>query len=255
MNYFLTDRYLDPPGAHDEDFTEELVRLPHSHFCYTPPERAVCITNHWHPHERIFFASFNNFLKLNDDVLVLWRRILARVPQAQMLLKDGGSRPWLMRRVKDRARALGLPMDRLIFEGSDADYFNRYGDVDILLDAYPYVGGGTTCDALFAGVPVITRYGDRHGTRFGYSLLRNLGLGELAAATDDEYVEKAVALAGDPARLAKLHAEIAGRMKASPVMDGAGYVRDVEAAYQKMWQRYLAGRDRKAGFPLKESEE
>ena len=242
MDYFLTDIYVDPPGEHDADFSEELVRLPHSHFCYTPPERATWSEKVWQlrPDEGVLFASFNNFAKISDHMLLLWKRILERVPDAKLLLKNGSRCSWFVRRVKDRARALGLPMDRVIFEAPERLYFDRYKDVDILLDTYPYVGGGTTCDALFAGVPVISRYGDRHGTRFGLSLLANVGLAELAAATDDEYVEKAVALAQDRELLTALHESITARMKASPVMDGAGYVRDVETAFEVMWQDYLA---------------
>ena len=172
-------------------------------------------------------------------MLLLWKRILARVPDAKLLLKNGSKYSWYVRRIKDRARALGLPMDRIIFEDPERLYFDRYKDVDILLDTFPYVGGATTCDALFAGVPIISRYGDRHGTRFGLSLLTDVGLGERAAATDDEYVEKAVALASDRALLAALHAQITERMKSSPVMDGAGYVRDIETAFEAMWQDYL----------------
>ena len=243
MDYFLTDVHLDPPDAGDDDFSEALVRLPHSHFCYTPPERVLYCKNTYRPkaaNEGILFASFNNFAKLNDPILLLWKRILDRVPDAKLLLKNGTYRRWFTRHVKDRARALGLPMDRLIFEEADHYYFDRYQDVDILLDTYPYVGGGTTCDALLAGVPVITRYSDRHGTRFGLSLLANLGLEALAADTDDAYVEKAVALAGDHELLAALHAKIPQLMKTSPVMDGDGYVRAIEAAYRTMWQDYLA---------------
>ena len=113
--------------------------------------------------------------------------------------------------------------------------------MDLLLDTYPYVGGGTTCDALYAGVPVVSLYGRRHGTRFGYSLLTNAGLGELAAATEEEYVEKAVALGSDPVLLAALHEKIPGMFRQSPVMDAAGYMRDVQAAYERIWQKWLAG--------------
>jgi len=250
MDYFLSDVHLDPPGAHDEDFSEELVRLPHSHFCYTPPEVVLTCKKKWHPKpadEGVLFGSFNNFAKINDEILLLWDRILARVPNAKLLLRHSNARKWVIRRVKDRARALGLPMDRLIFEEADSLYFDRYQDVDILLDAYPYVGGGTTCDALLAGVPVITRYSERHGTRFGLSLLANLGLEALAAATDDEYVEKAVALANDRELLTALHGMLTERMQHSPIMDNEGYVRDVEAAYQRMWDDYVAHGVRQRG--------
>ena len=238
VDYFLSDVHLDPPGQHDEDFAEQLVRLPHSHFCYTPPEHFLWREKFWHPHKEILFGSFNNFAKLNEDILLLWKRILERVPGSRLLLKNSNYRTWTLRRIKDRVRHLGFPMDRVMFEGVTGDYFDRYADVDILLDTYPYTGGGTTCDALICGVPVITKYGSRHGTRFSYSLLANLGLEGLAAASDEEYVEKAVALAGDRELLAVLHEKIPELMKSSPVMDGAGYVRDVEAAYLRMWQAW-----------------
>ena len=195
-------------AQHDEDFAEQLVRLPHSHFCYTPPEHFLWREKFWHPHKEILFGSFNNFAKLNEDILLLWKRILERVPGSRLLLKNSNYRTWTLRRIKDRVRHLGFPMDRVMFEGVTGDYFDRYADVDILLDTYPYTGGGTTCDALICGVPVITKYGSRHGTRFSYSLLANLGLEGLAAASDEEYVEKAVALAKDPELLAVLHEKI-----------------------------------------------
>jgi len=238
IDYFLTDIHLDPPGQHDDQFAEKLLRLPYSHFCYTPPERFLQCKKTYHLHQPVVFGSFNNFAKITDDMLLLWKEILRRVPDARMLLKHSNVRTWVIRRVTDRARRLGLPMDRITVEGSSADYLDRYMDIDILLDTYPYVGGGTTCDALLRGTPVITRYGERHGTRFGYSLLANLGLTELAADSDEAYVEKAVQLARSPERLAALHETIAQRMMASPIMDAVGYVHDVEDAYASIWRTW-----------------
>ena len=89
------------------------------------------------------------------------------------------------------------------------------------------------------GLPVVTMAGTRHGARFGASLLHNAGLGELVADDGDRYVERAVGLAHDPELLTALHAAIPRMMRASPLMDGAGYVRAVEAAYEMIWERYL----------------
>ena len=85
------------------------------------------------------------------------------------------------------------------------------------------------------GTPVITLAGTRHGTRFGLSLLENVGLGELAAQTPPEYIEKAAALASDRELLTALHRNLRPMMQRSPVMDGRGYVREVEAMYEKIW--------------------
>ena len=85
-------------------------------------------------------------------------------------------------------------------------------------------------------MPLITLLGDRHVARVGASILHRLDLGELVAGTAEAYVAKAVELAGDPARLAELRAGMRQRMRASPLMDGPGFARDVEAAYRQMWQ-------------------
>ena len=123
------------------------------------------------------------------------------------------------------------------------DYIHEYMDMDIALDTFPYTGGGTTCEALYMGVPVVSLCGTRHGTRFGLSLLENVGLGELAAKSPEEYAEKAAALAADRALLAALHKNLRPMMQRSPVMDGRSYVREVEAMYEKIWQAWLEQRE------------
>ena len=110
--------------------------------------------------------------------------------------------------------------------------------MDIALDTFPYPGGGTSCDALYMGRPLITLVGDSHGERFGYSLLMNLGLGELAAFSLEEYIERAVLLAKDPELLAGLQANLRHIMESSPLMDRPDYVRSVEDAYAVIWRKY-----------------
>ena len=90
------------------------------------------------------------------------------------------------------------------------------------------------------GVPVVSRYGRRHGERFGYSILKNLGLEALCTEDTEAYVRIAVQLACQPERLVRLHAELPARMQASPLMDGVAYVREMECHYREIWRRYLA---------------
>ena len=92
-------------------------------------------------------------------------------------------------------------LEKIEFRGESVNYLAEYNEVDIALDTYPYVGGGTTCEALYMGTPVITLVGDRPGARFGYSILKNLGLDDCIAASKAEYIEKAVALATNIARV------------------------------------------------------
>ena len=114
----------------------------------------------------------------------------------------------------------------------------RYLDVDIALETFPWPGGGTTCDALYMGVPVVSYYTERHSTRFTYSLLANVGLSDLASTSLSAYVETAVALAGNLDLLDALHRELRDRMKASPVMDQERYIREMEECYRAIWNAW-----------------
>ena len=111
--------------------------------------------------------------------------------------------------------------------------------MDIALDTFPYTGGITTCEALAMGVPVVTLCGTSHGARFGESLLINAGLPELIAATPEGYVQIAVALASSPDTLHALRTNLRTILRHAPLTDARLYVRDVEAAYMEIWERFV----------------
>ncbi len=232
---FLSDVY-SAPMPKSPYFTEKLLRLPHTHFCYQPyntfPE---IVPPPSLKQGYITFGSFNNFTKVNDEVLLVWREILRQVPNGRLLLKhrimgtDEGRKYVSKRLIKH-----GLPIDRVVMRGLSTDYLAEYGDMDIALDTFPYPGGLTTCEALFMGVPVVTLIGDRHGSRFGLSFLSNLGINELAAQSKEEYVNIAVALAQDRELLIALRQNLRSMMKKSPLMDGKAYMRDLEQLYRDL---------------------
>jgi len=112
----------------------------------------------------------------------------------------------------------------------------RYLDVDIALDTFPWPGGGTTCDALYMGVPVVTRCAARRSTRFGCALLSHIGIAELAVETPGDYIVRAAALASDLDTLDVLHRGLRAMMERSPVMDQEGYMRALESAYRHFVQ-------------------
>lgn len=239
VDYFLSDYYLDPPGLNEEYFSEKILRLPHSHFCYT-----------WHDTLRpigpvasvktgcVTFGSFNHFSKVNDDVLSVWAEILQRVPGSRLYLKASIMDISMGRaQVERHLREAGIPLERVILEGEEIDYLHGYERMDIALDTWPYPGGGTTCDALYMGVPVITMVGSRHNSRFGYSLLMNLDLPELCAESKQEYVEKAVSLAENLQRREFLHLHLRNMMETSPIMDSSMYMLEVEALYKSILQK------------------
>lgn len=235
VDYYLSDVFLDPPGKGAALFSERLLRLSHSHFCYTPFEAVFKSTIDWRPHERPVFGCFNNSAKISDDMLRIWIRLLARVPGAKLLLKA-----WNPAALRQRAISLGCRPEQIEVCAMTRDYIQEYMDMDVALDTFPYTGGGTTCEALYMGTPVVTRFGTRHGTRFGLSLLENVGLGELAAESPEEYIEKAAALATDRELLTALHKNLRPMMQKSPVMDGRSYVREIEAMYEEVWRDWLA---------------
>ena len=242
VDYFLSDRYLAEPESVAAGFSEKLLILPHTHFCYTPltkpplPQGTPCKTKGY-----ITFGCFNNFTKITDEMLAVWQKILQRVPGSHLLLKSGifgdaAAKTY----VCQRFQRLGLDLSRLELRGFSEDYLSEYGDMDIALDTYPYPGGGTTCDALYMGVPVVTLAGDTQGRRFGFSILQNAGLAECCAQSLAEYAEKAAALASDPDLLDALHRNLRSMLQHTPLLDGAAYMRDIEQAYEQVWQDFCA---------------
>lgn len=112
--------------------------------------------------------------------------------------------------------------------------------VDVALDPFPFNGHTTTCDSAWMGVPVVTLAGDSYVSRFGSSVHVNLGLDDWIARSAEEYIEIAVAKAGDATGLAALRGELRARMAASPLLDFAGFTRGLEAAYRQMWRTRCA---------------
>ena len=240
VDYFVTDHYCDPEGSGSEAFyVEKLLRLT-SQFCYNGYTHLPASTETpARGRGYIQFASFNQYQKFYDPMLRAWQEIMGRVPQSRLLLKNNAySKPGVVQSAYERLQRLGFDMSRVQFEQATRDYMNRYLDVDIALDTFPWPGGGTTCDALYMGVPVVSYYTERHSTRFTYSLLANIGLSDLASTSLSDYVETAVALAGNLDLLDALHRELRDRMKASPVMDQERYIREMEECYRAIWNAW-----------------
>jgi len=245
VDYFLSDEVCVPPGdtLAASGFTEKILRLPHTHFCYAPEEirtmpmdgrDAPVRTNHY-----VTFGSFNNFAKVTDEILLLWRSILETVSDARLVIKgkicsiDSG-----IEIVKQRLSVVGCDLSRIEFRPYSPDYLEQYRDIDIALDTAPYNGGLTTCEALYMGVPVISLRGRTHGARFGASILTNAGVRELVVENGLNYVRRAVQLADSPSLIEAYHMGLRDNMKRSPLMDMKGYMRELEAAYQRIWQEF-----------------
>jgi predicted O-linked N-acetylglucosamine transferase (SPINDLY family) len=168
--------------------------------------------------------------------------VLDEVPESRLIIKSGGlSSPRALEHLRELARLEGLDDDRLELVDrmeSKADHLTAYGRLDIALDTFPYHGTTTTCEALWQGVPVVSLVGDRHASRVGLSLLTAAGFPELAAATPDEFVRTAAALAGDPARLARLRESLRPTMQASALCNAAAFSARFHEALRAVWREH-----------------
>lgn len=242
IDYRITDRFLDPVGANENQYVEKSFRLERSYWCYEPP------TANLEPSPlpalemgHITFGCLNNFSKVSADAVETWSEILRGVPGSHLVLHAlPGSQ-------RDRMRAdfgkRGIAGERLEFIGKLplADYLRAYHRIDIGLDPFPYAGGTTTCDALWMGVPVVTLAGRSATARGGVSVLGNVGLPELIASSRSQYVEIAKALAGDLTKLGSTRLTMRTKMRNSALMDAAGFARDFEKAYRQIWRSWCLG--------------
>jgi predicted O-linked N-acetylglucosamine transferase (SPINDLY family) len=240
MDYILADRHVVPEHqAHN--FTEQVWRLPNSYLCFTPLDECSEIQPSTAATTAVVFGSFNNLAKLSPQTVVLWATLLHRVPDSQLILKHPAlSQQRVRREVLSRFAAQGVDFGRLQLLGftTRAEHFALYQRMDIALDPTPYGGTTTTAEALWMGKPVVTLSGETWVARVGESILTTLGLPELIARTEDDYLAIGASLAADVERRTWLTNNLRRILSESPFGDAAGFTRDLEAAYRGMWRRY-----------------
>jgi predicted O-linked N-acetylglucosamine transferase (SPINDLY family) len=248
IGYRISDPYLEGQTKCDgwqigwksnSDGTSEQVFLIESFWCYEPGALQIQPTPlPAREQGRVTFGCLNNFCKVNDALLRLWARLLGRVPDSRMMILCGfGSH---RQRTVAIFAAEGVASQRLEFVEPQprSKYLELYHRLDIALDPFPYGGHTTSIEALWMGVPVVSLTGERAVSRAGLSILNNLGLPELVAFSEDEYVRIAVNLANDLPRLAELRRTLRSRMERSVLMDGPRFARQIEAAYRAMWREW-----------------
>jgi protein O-GlcNAc transferase len=240
IDYKIVDNYTDPPGMTEKFYTEKLLRLPESFLCYLPDSDSpeinhlpALLTGH------ITFGSFNDFAKVSPTVLSLWIAILKAIPDSHLIIKAKGlSDKKTCKNIIEVFERDDVNADRiqlLPIQPSTKEHLNLYNQIDIGLDTFPYNGTTTTCEAMWMGVPVVTLAGDTSVSRVGLSLLSNVGLKELIAGTEDEYIQIAVKLANDIQRLQKLRETLRDRMAHSPLTDSKTFTVNLEKCYRSIW--------------------
>jgi predicted O-linked N-acetylglucosamine transferase (SPINDLY family) len=248
MDYLLTDSHLVPPGA-EGDYGEQVLRMPDAYACYEPPADAPAVNGL--PAlacGRVTFGSLNNLAKITPRVVGLWGEVLRAVPDSRLVLRYGGATldPYTRNRLCGGFVEAGVAPQRIEFLGAapDAQRLDLYQEIDIALDPFPFSGCTTTCEALWMGVPVITLPGKSYLSRQSLSVLSVVGLPDLAACDPADYVARAVALAGDPSRLAALRSKLRPQMAASPLCDAPRFAGNLMSVLRDVWRKWCSANQR-----------
>lgn len=242
IDYRISDRSSEPADA-QEFHSEKLLFMEPSFLVYRPPTEAPAVAA---PELRPFcFGSFNNSLKIGDDVIETWATILRRVPEATLLLKNSACESeFYCQRVAEEFAKRGVDGGRIIFKQQTTgitEHLKTYSEVDLALDSFVYNGTTTTCEALWMGVPTLCFYGDRHAARVSASILTCVGLEEFIGRDVEEYIEKAVSYADRQQELAAQRGSYRQAMAASPLCDEQGFADTFLQQFLELHERSCTG--------------
>ena len=244
IDYLIGDQTLIPEQSRDF-YTEKIAYLPN---CYQPNCRSreisskpISRSDFGLPESGVVFSSFNNNYKITPEVFASWVRILKAVEGSVLWLLASNSTA--EDNLKKHSLKGGIDPDRIVFAQRlpIEEHLNRIRLADLMLDAFPY-GAHTTCsDALRMGLPVVTLQGDSFASRVAASLLRTVGLPELAADSHTSYENLAIELANNPEKLARIRVRLTDGIKSSPLFDPDLFARNLESLYSTMYQRHQEG--------------
>jgi protein O-GlcNAc transferase len=245
FEYIIADPVVIPDG-HRIYYAEQVVYMPHT---YMPNDRTRQIlarapsrTDAGLPTTGFVFACHNSEYKISPEIFDTWMRLLKTVDGSVLWLKSPNSSAIV--NFRREANARGVAPERLVFAPrltQAKDHLTRLQLADLFLDTRPYNAHATACDALWAGVPVVTCLGNTFPGRVAASVLHAIGLTELVTSSLPEYEGLAAALALDPDRLATIKAKLMRKRGTEPLFDTGRFTRDLESAYTIMWKRQQDG--------------
>ena len=250
IDYKFSDEITDAPGA-DDQYSERLYRLPTLFCCYRPMIRGPLLR--YQPrylvrptpalnNGYITFGSCNNLGKLTDNVLTLWGQILMAVPQSKLLIEGKNfDVENTAAEFRQRCSNLGIPPDRLQLIAQDPrNQYLTYHKIDIALDPFPLVGGTTTFDVLWMGVPLVSMQGDSFKSRMGVGILSYLMHTDWLAKNEEEYLYIAKTLAADVNHLNQVRLSLREEVEQSPLMHETTYTQLYGEGLRVMWLQWLA---------------
>ena len=253
MDYIVADKVVIPDDE-QRFYDEKVTILPGCYLANDDKGRAIgdapSRAEAGLPDKGFVFCNFNNAYKLTPDTFAGWMRILKQVDGSVLWLLE--SYAPFVDNVRAAAQKHAVDGGRIIFAPNKppAEHLARLGLADLSLDSLPYNARTTAGDALWAGVPILTRRGSTFVGRVAASLLLNAGLPELVTENQADYEAQAVKLATDARLLKSLRDKVIKKRDKGELFDTARFTRHMEAAYQQMWQRWLAG-EGPEGFAVK----
>jgi len=235
IDYVLADRTV-LPEAQRACYAETVLDLPH---CFMATDSARTIApetpsraDEGLPAEGFVFCAFSNSYKILPDVFAVWMDLLRERPDSVLWLASANAAATA--NLRAAAAAHGIAAERLVFARrveSNGLHLARHRLADLFLDTVPFGAHSTSCDALWAGLPVLTCMGEGFAGRVAASLLATLGVPELITASLADYRAQALALSGSRERLAAVRSKIVQARETSPLFDTARFTRDLEALY------------------------
>ena len=245
IDYIIADRNLIPDGF-QKFYCEKPIYLPHHYQAQndeleianeTPTRSSLRLPEHG-----FVFCAINNSYKITPREFDIWMRLLQKVDGSVLWLLE--SNKCAKENLVNEAVARGIAPERLVFakKVSHEKYLAQFRQADLYLDTFNYNAGATASNALWAGLPLLTKRGKGYTARMASSLLHSIGLPELITQSELEYENLALRLAQNPELLAALKQKLAINRKTKPLFNSEVFTRHLEDGYQQVYQRYLDGK-------------
>ena len=244
IDYFIADPYVLPDSAQDY-YSEKIWRLPHSYIAVDGFEIGVPTLRRDEldiPGDAVIYLTAQKGYKRHPDTMRLQMKIIKEVPNSYFLIKGLADEESIKNFCTQIAEEEGVDLSRLRFlpeVALESVHRANLGIADIVLDTYPYNGATTTMETLWMGIPLVTRVGQQFAARNSYTMMMNVGVTEGIAWTDEEYVEWGIRLGKDEALRQQVVWKLRQSRHTSPLWNGKQFTREMEKAYEQMWERYV----------------
>jgi predicted O-linked N-acetylglucosamine transferase (SPINDLY family) len=244
MESIVSDRFLIPV-ENQKYFSEKQLYLPNT---YLPTDDTLSISSQptsrsdlGLPESSIVFCAINNTYKINQHVFDIWMRLLERVSGSVLWLFE--TNKFVKANLRKEANKRGVKSDRLVFakKVNHKKYLSQFQQVDIFLDTFTYNAGATASNALWAGLPVVTKIGQNYTARMAGSMLNAIGLPELITETEKDYEALILELATNPKKLSEVKEKLANNRLTQPLFNTELYTKHLENGYQQAYQNYFDG--------------